>query len=82
MTESVRTIDVAHCARCGGDHMGIAVFLFHGRPILDVEISGIIWNQYAYCPETGDPILVRSETTYTVVDVTGDLSKPLFGGGG
>lgn len=55
---SERTEDVKHCARCGQDHDRIIFYEF-GRPIVDED--GTVWDWWATCPNTGDPILLRSD---------------------
>jgi hypothetical protein len=47
---------IYHCARCGQDHELTEFFPFNGNPIED---SDGIWDWWAFCPVTGDPILMR-----------------------
>jgi hypothetical protein len=45
--------DVRHCARCDQDHSSLEFRHFNGQPIDD------IWDWWAICPITGDPVLGR-----------------------
>ena len=46
---------VKRCARCGQDHPDMAFKKFVGSPIVDED--GTVWNYWATCPVTGDPVL-------------------------
>lgn len=52
-----RTIEVTSCARCGKDHD--VTFYQFGNPIVDTD--GTIWDWWGLCPNTGDPVLLRSD---------------------
>lgn len=51
-----KSASVVGCARCGGDHDGLAFKLFT-RPFAPPEAGGIAWTHWAPCPTTGDPIM-------------------------
>ena len=48
-------IDVANCARCGGDHKGLE-FCELGRPMND---GGTVWTHWAKCPDNCEPLMLR-----------------------
>ncbi len=49
-------VDVKQCARCSQDHDQLKFNLFIS-PILDSNFS--VWNYWALCPVTQEPILLR-----------------------
>jgi len=51
--------NVFSCARCGLDHKEVHFLEFSGKPITDQDG---VWNYWAICPETQDPILLRVMT--------------------
>jgi hypothetical protein len=51
-----RLSTIEYCARCGGNHVGLR-FKRILNPIEDCD--QIVWNWFAICPATGDPILLR-----------------------
>lgn len=56
MERENRQWDVHHCARCGQDHERLTYTRFI-RPVEDTD--GTVWDWWATCPTTGDPILAR-----------------------
>lgn len=50
---------VFQCARCKQDHRELSFTKFVGNPVEDED--GTIWNWWAMCPVTGDPILAKIE---------------------
>lgn len=46
--------NVKDCARCGQDHVDLEFKEFL-RPIIDGD--GVVWSQWAICPNTLEPIL-------------------------
>jgi hypothetical protein len=54
-------IDVKHCARCQQDHNQLEFKEFTINPI---EYSdGTVWNYWALCPVTQEPILLKIRET-------------------
>lgn len=51
-------LDVFKCARCGQNHAKVA-FKRLKRPVIDSD--GTVWNYWAMCPETREPILMMRE---------------------
>lgn len=47
---------ITHCARCGEDHAEVIFRRFHS-PVEDED--GTLWEWWAICPKTKEPILMR-----------------------
>lgn len=56
MTES-KVVAVKNCARCGQNHPDGLEFKQFLQPVIDDD--GTVWNYWATCPVTGDPILMK-----------------------
>lgn len=52
-----RRLNIHNCSRCGSTHLDITAKKFD-RPIEDTD--GTIWDWWATCPTTGDPIIARN----------------------
>lgn len=50
-------LPVFGCARCSRDHPELIFKLFNLHPVQDED--GTVWDMWAICPVTGDPILSR-----------------------
>ena len=49
--------NIGSCARCGYDHADLEFKKFEQNPIEDSD--GTVWNYWALCPVTGEPILLK-----------------------
>lgn len=56
--EVIISVDVKQCARCFTDHE-VLKFTSFINPISDSDDT--IWNYWALCPTTGEPILLRTK---------------------
>jgi hypothetical protein len=52
-----RLLTVRHCARCDEDHTDLEFTQFRNNPIEDTD--GTVWNWWAMCPVTNEPILMK-----------------------
>jgi len=48
-------IDVRRCVRCGLDHPGLG---FHKLLQPSIHQDGTAWTHWAWCPTTGEPIML------------------------
>jgi len=55
---TIGNISIKHCARCNQDHDNLLYHKF-AQPIQDDD-SVLMWEYWATCPITGDPILIRT----------------------
>lgn len=55
--ESEKLVKIVNCARCGKDHDELIFKQFAQNPIEDSD--GTIWNYWAMCPDTKEPILLK-----------------------
>lgn len=55
-TKEVKTVDVFKCARCGYDHASLEFNKFE-NPIVDSDST--IWNWWALCRVTNEPVLLK-----------------------
>lgn len=51
-----KTIDVYNCGRCHGNHKRVKFVRMEHMPIRDG--LNTIWNWWARCPVSGDPMLL------------------------
>lgn len=51
--------DIFQCARCGEDHQQLSFRKFIKSPVVDED--GTVWDYWAVCPTTGDPVLQKHE---------------------
>ena len=58
-TEEKKLKSVSGCARCGGSHENLALHTFK-VPFAPPEARGVVWDRWATCPATGDPILIAN----------------------
>ena len=56
-SKTIHETPVYRCARCGKDHEHIVFVHINGDPITDED--GTMWDWWALCPVTGDPILMH-----------------------
>lgn len=54
-------ITIHRCARYGQDHVNLEFKEFTQNPIEDSD--GTIWNYWALCPITNEPILLKKQET-------------------
>jgi hypothetical protein len=50
-------VDVHSCARCGGEHTALQFKTFTYNPI---GVEAKVFEFWAMCPETEEPIILRS----------------------
>lgn len=59
MSETKVMKKLTGCARCSGTHENLEYKPFSKHPIEDTD--GTIWDSFAICPITNEPILVKTE---------------------
>jgi hypothetical protein len=55
--EKSKKVSITDCARCSVHHDDLEFKPFNGLPIVDED--GTVWDWWAVCPITGDPVLLR-----------------------
>lgn len=64
MALASRTENVRACARCEGDHDAVRFMPFRFPVITPTGGSGeVVYEWWALCPTTGEPILMRMEAS-------------------
>lgn len=50
-------VTINNCARCRSYHSEVVTYPFSQNPI---TVDGLVYDRYATCPVTDEPILVRT----------------------